>query len=189
MVNKARDAIEREELFASEALPLLDQMYAGAMRLARNREDAEDLVQDLYLTAYDKFDGYQPGTNIRAWMFRILTNLYISRYRKMQREPKLADSENVEEWHMVQAARREGRPMPGEDFFETLPDETIREAFQKLPENYRLALYLVDVQGFTHKETAQMLDIPAGTVMSRVHRGRKMLRNALDTYEEVSDGS
>jgi RNA polymerase sigma factor, sigma-70 family len=179
----SEDALKREAVFESEAIPLLDQMYAAALRMARRREDAEDLVQDLYMTAYDKFDQYKPGTNIRAWMFRILTNLYISRYRKEAREPKQTDSGEIEDWQMLRAAQIDGKPLPGEDFFENLPDETIRGALQDLPEAFRLSVYLVDVEGFTYKESAQMLQVPQGTVMSRVHRGRKMLREALSEYE------
>lgn len=180
---RGSSALETETAFAEEALPLLDQMYYGALRLTRNPEDAEDLVQELYLTAYRRFGQYQPGTNIKAWLFRILTNLYISGYRKAQREPKQAGTGGVEDWHMAEAARIEGRPLPGADFFETLPDESVRQALQDLPESFRLAVYLVDVEGFTNREAAEMLGVPPGTVMSRVARGRKRLREALADYE------
>ena len=183
MDQSSEDALKREAVFESEAIPLLDQMYAAALRMSRKREDAEDLVQDLYMTAYDKFDQYKPGTNIRAWMFRILTNLYISRYRKEAHEPKQTDSGEIEDWQMVRAAQIDGKPLPGEDLFENMPDETVRDALQNLPEIFRLAVYLVDVEGFSYKESAQMLQVPQGTVMSRVHRGRKLLREALSEYE------
>lgn len=166
-----RDKIlTQEAVFAEEALPLLDQMYGAALGLTRNPTDAEDLVQETFLRAYDRFDQYTPGTNIRAWLYRILTNLYISRYRKVQREPAQDELE--------ESGTTDGRSAEAEAIA-ALTEEQARAAVDNLPETFRLPVYLADVEGFSYREIAEMLEIPPGTVMSRIHRGRKMLRSAL----------
>ena len=174
-------AAEREAVFAAEALPLLDQMYGAALGMTRNPTDAEDLVQDTYLKAYSRFDQYQPGTNIKAWMYRILTNSYITGYRKEQRRPRRTGGDGLEEWQEAEAAHQSGRPLLSAETeaLRALPNQQIEEAMAALPENFRLPVYLADVEGFTYREISEMLDVPHGTVMSRIHRGRKQLRSAL----------
>lgn len=173
--------LDQEALFAKEALPLLDQMYGASLGMTKNPADAEDLLQETFLKAYDRFHQYTPGTNIKAWLYRILTNTYITQYRKKQREPKRVATDQVEEWQEVRAALHEGREMVSAETeaLRLLPNEQIRQALEELPENFRLAVYLADVEGFSYKEIAQMIDVPVGTVMSRIHRGRKTLRNSL----------
>lgn len=177
----AAEILDQEALFAAEALPLLDQLYGAALRMTRNQADAEDLVQETFLKAYGRFHQYTPGTNIKAWMYRILTNTYISQYRKRQREPKQDRSETIQDWHEVRAAEHEGRELRSAEAeaLDLLPSNEIRRAMEDLPEQYRVAIYLSDVEGFSYREIAEMLDIPPGTVMSRIHRGRKSLRGAL----------
>lgn len=178
----AAEIIDQEALFAAEALPLLDQLYGAALGMTRNQADAEDLVQEVYLKAYDRFHQYTPGTNIKAWLYRILTNSYITLYRKRQREPKRDRTETVQDWQEVRAAEHEGRELRSAEAeaLDLLPNDDIRRAMEDLPEQYRIAIYLSDVEGFSYREIAEMLDIPQGTVMSRIHRGRKALRGALE---------
>lgn len=173
--------LDQEAVFSREAIPLLDQMYGAALGMTRNPADAEDLVQETYLRAYDKFDQYQPGTNIRAWLYRILTNLYISRYRKQQSEPYLSSADEMEDWQELRSAEQQGRTLQSAEAQAVagLTDEQVRGAVNELPENFRLPVYLADVQGFSYREIAEILDLPSGTVMSRIHRGRKLLRLAL----------
>lgn len=178
----AAQIYDQEALFAAEVLPLLDQMYGAALRMTRNPADAEDLVQDTFLKAYDRFHQYKPGTNAKAWMYRILTNTYITQYRKQQREPRQDSTGTVEEWQEVRAAVHDGRELRSAEAeaLELLPNEEIRGAMENLPEQNRIPIYLADVEGFTYREIAEMLEIPPGTVMSRIHRGRKTLRGALE---------
>lgn len=171
----------QEALFAAEALPLLDQMYGAAWRMTRNQADAEDLVQETYLRAYDRFGQYTPGTNMKAWLYRILTNLYISKYRKESREPYTQSSEGLESWQEVQAADQEGRTLLSAEAHAVsdLTEGHVRDAVANLPEVFRMPVTMADIEGFSYQEIAQILDIPQGTVMSRIHRGRKLLREAL----------
>lgn len=169
-VATARERVD--EVFAAEALPLLDQLYRAALNMTHNSTDAEDLVQETYLRAYDRFEQYTPGTNIRAWMYRILTNTYISQYRAQQRLPTF----QVEDWVLEQT---EVDISAEETVLRDVADENLSAALNELPEAYRLAVFLADVEGFAYKEIADILQIPLGTVMSRVHRGRRRVRAAL----------
>jgi RNA polymerase sigma-70 factor, ECF subfamily len=171
---------ELAERFEREALPLMRDLFAAALRLTRNRSDAEDLLQETYLRAYRGFAGFRPGTNLRAWLYRILTNTYINTYRKRQREPQVVPDDSVEEWYLYDRLSREGVGSSAEaEVLDALPDEDVQAALESLPEQFRMAVLLADVEGFSYKEIADMLGIPIGTVMSRLHRGRRALERRL----------
>jgi RNA polymerase sigma-70 factor, ECF subfamily len=166
--------------FERDVLPLLPNLYGAALRLTRNPQDAEDLVQEAYLRAYRGFSGFQEGTNLRAWMYRILTNTFINSYRKKQRQPQTVDAEEIEDWYLYDKLGESGVEASAEtEVLEKIPDEDVQRALEELPENFRMAVLLADVEGFSYKEIAEILDIPIGTVMSRLHRGRKALQKAL----------
>lgn len=175
---------ERDRIFEREALPLLDQMYGAALGMTRNPADAEDLLQETFEKAYAKFSQYTPGTNIKAWLYRILTNSYITRYRKRVREPRRSSTDTVEDWQLADAASHAPRGLPSaeSEALGRLPSRQVREALESLSDEYRSAVYLADVEGFSYKQIAAMLDIPIGTVMSRLHRGRRILRGELADY-------
>lgn len=169
-----------EERFEREALPLMADLYAAALRLTRNPADAEDLIQETYLRAFRGFSGFRPGTNLRAWLYRILMNTFINSYRKRQREPQTVSDDQVEEWYLYDRLAREGAGASAEaEVLESLPDEDVQAALESLPEQFRVAVLLADVEGFSYREIAEMLGVPIGTVMSRLHRGRRALERAL----------
>lgn len=170
--------------FESQALPFLDQLFGAALRMTRNHADAEDLVQETYMKAFASFHQFRSGTNLKAWLYRILTNTYINSYRKAQRTPRQAATDTVEDWQLHQAAQHDstGLRSAEAEALDNLPNQTFVDAFDKLPEEYRMVVYLADVEGFAYKEIAQILGVPAGTVMSRLHRGRKILRQELAEY-------
>ena len=170
--------------FAAEAMQYAPQLYSAALRMTRNAADAEDLVQETFLKGYRSFAGFQEGTNLRAWLFRILTNTFINTYRAKQRrvqETDLADVEDLYLYKRIGSLERASQSAE-ETLFEMFTDDEVKAALEGLPENFRLPVLLADVEEFSYKEIADMLDIPIGTVMSRLHRGRKAMQKALIDY-------
>jgi RNA polymerase sigma-70 factor (ECF subfamily) len=167
-------------------MPFAPQLFSGALRMTRNRSDAEDLVQETYLKGYRSFHTFTEGTNLRAWLFRIMTNTYINAYRAKQRRPDETDLADVEELYLYRnlpaLQNSPGNRSAEESLMEMLPDAEVKQALEDLPDNFRLPVILADVQGFSYKEIAEMLDIPIGTVMSRLHRGRKAMQKSLHDF-------
>jgi len=175
--------------FAEQAMPLMDALYAAALRMTRNPADAEDLVQETYLKAFRGFHGFEQGTNIKAWLYRILTNTYINRYRAKQRRPDETDLDDVEDLYLYRRVgglegARIGRSAEDE-LLDLVSEDEVKAAVESLPEGFRLAVLLADVEGFAYKEIAEILDIPIGTVMSRLHRGRKQLQKRLFEFGQA----
>jgi RNA polymerase sigma-70 factor (ECF subfamily) len=178
-------ATAKRVLFEEQALPFMDQLYAAAMRMTRNPSDAADLVQETFVKAFQAFSQFQQGTNLKAWLYRIQTNTFINSYRKKQRDPYQGTIDELEDWQLggAESVTQTLSTRSAEaEAIDHLPDSTVKKALQSIPEDFRLAVYFADVEGFSYQEIADIMKTPVGTVMSRLHRGRRLLRDLLSDY-------
>jgi RNA polymerase sigma-70 factor (ECF subfamily) len=183
-VDRATETLAaRTARFERDALAFASPLYSAALRYTRNQQDAEDLVQDTFAKAFNSFHQFEPGTNLKAWLYRILTTTFINTYRKDQRRPQISDGE-VEDWQIFESASHtsdQGKSAEDE-VLENIPDGDVKNALSEIPEDFRMVVYYADVEGYSYKEIAEIVGVPTGTVMSRLHRGRKLLREALADY-------
>ena len=182
---EATEAAAKRDLFEEQALPFMNQLYGAAMRMTRNPSDAADLVQETFVQAFQAFGQFQQGTNLKAWLYRIQTNTFINSYRKNQRNPYKGTIDDLEDWQMggAESVTQSTSTRSAEaEAIDHMPDSAVKSALQAVPEDFRLAVYFADVEGFSYQEIADIMKTPVGTVMSRLHRGRRMLRESLADY-------
>ncbi len=181
---------QRAERFERDALVFLDQLYGAALRMTRNPSDAEDVVQETYAKAFSSFKQFTPGTNLKAWLYRILTNTYINTYRKAQRQPQTTGGADVEDWQLAQAESHTSTGLRSAEMeaLDRIPDGEVLDALNSLAPDFRQAVLLADVEGFSYKEIAEIMGTPIGTVMSRLNRGRTQLRKKLADHASTSAG-
>jgi RNA polymerase sigma-70 factor (ECF subfamily) len=182
-VERPESEAARAERFETQALAYLDQLYGAALRMTRNPSDAEDLVQETFAKAYASFHQFTPGTNLKAWLYRILTNTFINNYRKKQRQPQTS-GQDVEDWQLARAEAHTSTGLRSAEMeaLDRMPHSAVTDAMNALGPDFRLAVYLADVEGFSYKEIAEIMGTPIGTVMSRLNRGRNQLRSALSDF-------
>ncbi len=173
-----------QERFEQQALPYLDQLYGAAIRMTKSPQDAQDLVQETFTKAFASFKSYQDGTNLKAWLYRIMTNSYINTYRKRQRQPFMGAIDELEDWQLGDAESTTSMPSRSAEAeaIDRMPESVVKNALNSISEDFRMAVYLADVEGFSYQEIAEMMKTPVGTVMSRLHRGRRLLRDMLGEY-------
>ncbi len=184
VVDRKKESLaQRTARFEKDALAFTSQLYSAALRYTKNSHDAQDLVQDTYAKAFTSFHQFEPGTNLKAWLYRILTTTFINNYRKDQRRPLISGSE-LEDWQIADASSHTSDlgKSAEDEVLENIADRDVKEALAQMPEEFRMAVYLSDVEGFSYKEIAEIMEVPTGTVMSRLHRGRKLLRESLAAY-------
>jgi len=184
MAELTKEEVQKQEDFEEEIIPHLDAMYNFALRLTSDPSDAEDLVQDTIVKAFRFFSSYEKGTNAKAWLFRILKNSYINNYRKQSKQPNQVDYDEVSTFYETIRAERTDTSDLEDKMFRELIDDDISQALEELPEDFRTVVLLCDVEGFTYEEIANMLDVPIGTIRSRLHRGRNLLKAELTDYAE-----
>ncbi|WP_345752309.1 sigma-70 family RNA polymerase sigma factor [Microbacterium rhizophilus] len=170
--------------FQEQALPFMDQLYGAAMRMTRNPSDAADLVQETFVKAFASWASFTQGTNLKAWLYRILTNTYINTYRKKQREPYQGTIDDLEDWQLggAESTTAMSSRSAEAEAIDHMPASVVKDALQSIPDDFRMAVYLADVEGFAYQEIADIMKTPIGTVMSRLHRGRRLLRDLLQDY-------
>jgi RNA polymerase sigma-70 factor, ECF subfamily len=174
--------------FAELAMEYMPALYSAALRMTRSSADAEDLVQETYLKAYRGFGSFTEGTNLKAWLYRILTNTYINSYRAARRRPEVTDVEDVEDLYLYRRLQSDGAPLgrsAEDEALDRITDDDVKAAIESLPDTFRITVLLADVEGFSYKEIAEITDVPIGTVMSRLHRGRRALQKALASFAEA----
>nr|WP_245570404.1 sigma-70 family RNA polymerase sigma factor [Microbacterium luticocti] len=186
MDDQSEAAVGTRAQFEEQALPFMDQLYAAAMRMTRNPADAADLVQETFVKAYASWHTFRQGTNLKAWLYRILTNTYINTYRKKQREPYQSPIDDLEDWQLggAESTTSTSARSAEAEAIDHMPASIVKDALQSIPEDFRMAVYLADVEGFAYQEIADIMKTPIGTVMSRLHRGRRMLRDLLADYAQ-----
>ncbi|WP_407665130.1 sigma-70 family RNA polymerase sigma factor [Microcella humidisoli] len=184
MTEMTDELAERRRLFQEQALPFMDQLYGAAMRMTKNPADAADLVQETFVKAFAAFAQFEQGTNLKAWLYRILTNTFINVYRKKQRDPYQGTIDELEDWQLggAESATSTTTRSAEAEAIDRMPASAVKDALQSIPEDFRLAVYFADVEGFSYQEIADIMKTPVGTVMSRLHRGRRLLRELLADY-------